>query len=259
MTNIERFFHLLRHAKLLVERNGPYAIHRGTTVFTRALSPHPRKDPSTKDLALSLAAAQDSMNSAQPSGPANSELDLFINLWETIITVLEEILARGSLPQEAFGWGIFGLSPGYMHAPGNDLNAENLFEKHKYRLRAALLALPSMDGRRRSEYIVSEKTNITTLVKARRECHTIAHLLLHRFRQEQWRRVRWFHVVSVAERWIGAFGLMPVGMVQEKHDEEHGDVGFFLEEEVEEPPEKMAKQWPTERKVVYELPTFSFP
>jgi hypothetical protein len=259
MTNIERFLHLLQYTKLLVGRYGPYTTHRGTTVFTHALNPHPSKDPSTTDLALSLAAAQDSMNSAQPSGPANFDLDLFIHLWETTVAVLEEILARGSLPQEAFGWGIFGLSSGYMHAPANDVDAENLFEKYKYRLRAALLALPSMDGRRKSEYVVSEKTKITTLVKARRECHTIAHLLLHQFRQEQWRRVRWLHMVSVAEWWIYAFDLMPVEIGQKKREEEHRDVRFFPEKEVEEPPEKIVEQGPTERKVAPKLPSFSFP
>ncbi|KAF1941295.1 hypothetical protein EJ02DRAFT_348045 [Clathrospora elynae] len=242
MSNIERFLHLQRHAKLLVGTYGQYTTYSKTTVFARAHNPRKEyQEPTITELALSLAAAQDSLNSAQPDGPARDDLLLFQCLWEITIIVLEDILARGSLEQESFGWGIFGLSAGYIDPPANDLTIHNLFTNHKDRLHAALSSLPSLDpGRRRSEYVVSEKTQIGALVRARREIHTCGHILLHTFRQAQWRRVRWWHAIATAERWIGAFGLMP-------------------EEVPEEMPEEVHKKLYERKKTAPELSTFSFP
>jgi hypothetical protein len=262
MSNIERFLHLWQHTKLLVEKYGPYTTLAGTTVFIRASGvDEVVKDPPIVRLALSLAAAQDCVNSAQPDGPVKDDLLLFKRLWETSITILEEILARGSLPQETFGWGIFGLASGYEHPPPssspshNHLVAKNIFSSHKYRLQAALLRLPSMNGRRRSEYEVSEKTRVDALVSARRQIHFYGHILLEEFRKGSWGRVRWLHAVEVCEKWIRAFGLLPrtvreevpVEMFEEVHEEVPEEVpekvsGEAQEEAHEEASEEMEEK-----------------
>jgi hypothetical protein len=74
------------------------------------------KAPSAKLLVTSFAAAQDAYDSAQPDGPAKEDLQLFTVLWRTAIQVVEQILEDGNLDGEAFGWGVYGLSFGYMPA-----------------------------------------------------------------------------------------------------------------------------------------------
>jgi hypothetical protein len=212
MTNIERFLHLLQHAKSLVGLYGPYSKQPNTTVFSRDVRPprHPKpQDPSLNTLALSFAAAQDCTYSAQPAGSGKEDLDLFTLLWDCAVAVLEEILARGSLPQESFGWGIFGLSAGYMHPPARDLTAQNVFLSNKRRLHDALNVLPSLNRETSSEYVVGEKKTTALLTRARRDIHTLGHILLHEYKLSSWRRVRWLHTIAVAERWVGAFGLKP--------------------------------------------------
>jgi len=212
MTNIERFLHLLNQVRALIRRYGTYTILSDTSIFHRASAPRLHSstaEPSVTEVFLSLGAAQDSINSAQPDGAANDDLRFFGNLWKTTITVLEEILACGSLPQEAFGWGVFALSTGYMHLPSGSLTDQNIFSNHKYRLHTALKMMPSLNGERRSEYIVTGKTSTAALVKTRRDIHTMGHILLSKFRQDQWKSVRWYHAVAVAKRWIQAFGLIP--------------------------------------------------
>jgi hypothetical protein len=239
MTDIERFSHLLHHAKTLVSRYGPYTKHHNARVFMRTRKSPQRPcppNPSLVDLALSLAAAQDCAYSAQPNGPAKDDLDFFMLLWDSAITVLEEILARGSLPGESFGWGIFGLSAGYMHPPAYDLTAQNIFSRNKYRLHAALCMLPSLDERNENEYTMSAKRTTDVLTRARRDIHTLGHIILHEFRLCRWKRVRWLHAIAVAERWVGAFGLGPQKMVREpvKKTEE-------MKSQVESMPQKKAK------------------
>lgn len=212
MTNIERFLHFLQHAKSLVGLYGSYSKQPNTTVFARDVRPpqHPKpQDPSLNTLALSFAAAQDCTYSAQPAGSGKEDLDLFTLLWDCAVVVLEEILARGSLPQESFGWGIFGLSAGYMHPPARDLTAQNVFLSNKRRLHDALNVLPSFNRETSSEYVVGEKKTTALLTRARRDIHTLGHILLHEYKLSSWRRVRWLHTIAVAERWVGAFGLKP--------------------------------------------------
>lgn len=222
MSTIQHFFDVLHNVKSLVSMHGPYTTIRDTAMFTRAPVPRTCKTiASTKDLAISFAAAQDSLDGLQLDGPANNDLVLFGDLWETAIAILDELLEGGELDQESFGWGIYGLASGYMHPPSNNLASQNLFWLHKYRLHTALTLLPSMDSsvRRRNEYVVSEKTRVDGLVKARKEVHLCANLLLQRFRQEDWRRVRWWHVIAVAERWIGRLGLGSAGVPLRKEGE----------------------------------------
>jgi hypothetical protein len=75
--------------------------------------------------------------------------------------------------------------------------------------------LPSLDERSKNEYTVSGKRTTDVLTRARRDIHTLAHIILHEFRLGRWRRVRWLHSIAVAERWVGAFGLRPQEMVRE--------------------------------------------
>ncbi|KAI4944072.1 hypothetical protein J4E91_008927 [Alternaria rosae] len=147
MTNITRFIHLLSYAKALITHHGPYTTLPTTSVFSRSLRPpklskppYPSSSPTLTNFALSLAAAQDSTYSAQPSSTAKDDLDFFTLLWDSSIAVLEEILSHGSLPGESFGWGIFGLAAGYIHppSPSHDLSQQNIFLRNKARLHAAL-------------------------------------------------------------------------------------------------------------------------
>ena len=212
MTNIERFLYLLNQVRALIGRYGTYTTLSDTTVFHRASAPRLRSsttEPSVTEVFLSLGAAQDSINIAQPDGTANDDLRFFGKLWESTTTVLEEILACGLLPQEAFGWGVFALSTGYMHLASRNLIDQNIFSNHKYRLYTALKMMPSLNGERRSEYIVTSKTSTAALVRARMDIYTMGHILLSKFRQDQWKSVRWYHAVAVAEKRIQAFGLIP--------------------------------------------------
>ena len=155
IASIEHFLHLLRHAKSLVGRHGPYTKQHNITDFSRDVrSPQHSKsqNPSLKILALSLAAAQDYTYSVQPDGPTKDDLDVFTLSWVSAVTVLEEILVRGSLPQESFSWGIFGLSAGYMHPTALNPMNQNIFSSNKHRLQAALCILHSLNGEKSSEY-----------------------------------------------------------------------------------------------------------
>jgi hypothetical protein len=101
IANIERFLHLLHHAKSLEGRQGPYTKQHNATIFSCDVRSPQRSKPqntSLKTLALSLAAAQNYTYSAQPDGPTKDDLDVFTLLWASAVTVLEEILVRGSLP-----------------------------------------------------------------------------------------------------------------------------------------------------------------
>ncbi|KAF2621643.1 hypothetical protein BU25DRAFT_416018 [Macroventuria anomochaeta] len=211
MPTIARFHYLLHHTKAYIHSHGPYTTHANTTVFTRAANP-PTKlyGPSSKCLATSLAAAQDCIGSAQVPGPAKEDLYLFKHLWDTTIDVFEEVLATGDLDHESFGWGIWGLCGGYMYPPSEA--SYELFEEHKHRLHEALLALPTVDPPRRTreELVVKGEGRVEVLAKANRQVHICDSLELQRFRQEGWHRIRWWHGVKVAERWI-----MRLGMVDE--------------------------------------------
>jgi hypothetical protein len=168
---------------------------------------HPRVNlPSTKELAVSLAAAQDCIGSAQLDSPAKDDLMIFKHLWDATTALLEDILTTGNLDHESFGWGVYGLAAGYMVPPCESLDD---FKSQKARLHDALLALPSMGSpeRKREELVVKGERRVEVLVKARRQVHICASLLVQQFRREDWRHVRWGHGVKVAERWAEMLGL----------------------------------------------------
>ena len=208
LPTIARFHFLLNHSKALVHSYGPYTTHTGTTVFTRADPPRPRPyGPSSRCIATSIAAAQDSVGSAQLPGLAKEDLHVFKYLWDTTVDVLEEVLATGDLDHESFGWGVLGLCAGYMYPPSEA--SYEMFEEHKHRLHEALLALPTIDSprRKREELFVKGEGRVEVLAKANRQVHICASLVLQRFRQEGWHRIRWWHGVKVAERWVQRLGL----------------------------------------------------
>lgn len=208
MSTISRFRFLLQHSKDLIETYGPYTTHENTTVLTRATTPRIKPfGPSSKCMATSLAAAQDCIGSAQISGPAKEDLHIFKHLWDTTIELLEGVLATGDLDHESFGWGIWGLCAGYLYPPSEALY--EVFEEHKHRLHEALLALPAIDApnRKREALIVSGERRVEVLAKANRQVHICASLVLQRFRQEGWHRIRWWHGIKVADRWLTKLGL----------------------------------------------------
>lgn len=228
LDTIPRFLHLLAHAKLLISVHGPYSTQPGTTIFTRAPTQQPMdvsQRPSAKRLATSLAAAQDSIHTDQPAGPAQEDLQAFTLLWHATISVLDKLLDMTRLDQESFGWGVFGLSAGY-GAPNSPASSspdpvaevsssssqppDPSFTQLKQRLYAALRALPSLSSPQhgRGQYAMSGAQRVNQLVKAQREVHFCASLLVHKFRAEGWDGVRWGHGVEVATRWVRSLGLV---------------------------------------------------
>lgn len=219
LPTISRFHYLLRHAKVLVHSHGPYTTHANTTVFTRATHPTPKPyGPSSTCMAISLAAAQDCIGSAQVPGPAKEDLHIFKHLWDTTIDILEGVLATGDLDHESFGWGIWGLCAGYMYPPSEA--SYEVFEEHKHRLHEALLALPTMDSTRRKKTELGKgEGRVELLAKANRQVHICASLVLQRFRQEGWHRIRWWHGMKVAERWVARLDLADDGELADGQEE----------------------------------------
>jgi hypothetical protein len=208
MPLIPRFFHLLNESKTLVYAHGPYTNFAGTTVFSRApVKCHTKRGLSTKRLAISLAAAQDCAGSAQLGGPAKDDIAVFERLWNTTIELLEMILVSCQLHHEMFGWGIIGLCAGYIgHSHWRE---DSEFVALKGRLHDALKAMPSMDSpyRKNKESVTNAGGALEYLARNNRAIHVCANLLLQQFRREEWSRIRWYHAVAVAERWIENLGL----------------------------------------------------
>lgn len=228
---IPRFFHLLTHAKTLIQVYGPHTTYSETTIFARA--PVPRSTKTTKPasaklLATSLAAAQDSIHTPQPAGPAREDLQIFKLLWDAAVDVLEKMLEEADLDHESFGWGVFGLSSGYISASAtasvSKQNDDQMLEPLKQRLHDALRSLPSMTSPEhgRQSYAVCGAERVNQLAKARRQIHVCASLLMQKVRAEGWSRVRWWHGVAIAERWIGHTGLAHSCMWQEEREDEFG-------------------------------------
>lgn len=208
MSLISRFHHLLRHCKALIGAHGPYTTHPNTTVLVRATIPRNKSyGPSSRCVATSLAAAQDCIGSAQIPGPAKEDLHVFKHLWETTVELLEVILATGDLDHESFGWGIWGLCAGYVYPPSEA--SYEIFEGHKNRLHEALVALPAIESstRKMEQISVSGDKRIEVLAKANRQVHICASLVLQRFRQEGWHRIRWWHGIKIADKWAARLGL----------------------------------------------------
>ncbi|KAF2676078.1 hypothetical protein K458DRAFT_322868 [Lentithecium fluviatile CBS 122367] len=214
LTPIPKFWHLLPHAKTLIRHYGPHTIFADTTVLVRANTPRStklEKLPSAKLLARSFAAAQDAHGSAQPDGPAKEDLELFTLLWRTTIEVVDQILEDGIADGEAFGWGVYGLSFGYIPSFPSPPSADNStsFDALRQRLHTTLLTLPNVNNpqRERERSSISPAERVGRLVKARNEVHLCGTLLVQRFREEEWASVRWGHLIAVVERWLGNLEL----------------------------------------------------
>lgn len=212
---VSRFAHYSRQTKALVKTHGVYTTYAGTTVFCRApIAPTPNQKVSTKKLALSLAAAQDCAGTAQIEGPAQEDLCVFKEMWAATKTVLDNILETGNLDHETFGWGIYGLSTGYM--PRASWQENSKFTSLQTRLHDGLLQMLDMDQRRkRPTTPTSSGGQVEVLAKANRQIHVCANLLLQQFRREEWKKIRWYHGMAVAERWIEHLGLEGELVVEE--------------------------------------------
>ncbi|KAH4184214.1 hypothetical protein HBI49_210020 [Parastagonospora nodorum] len=199
---LPRFFRLLDQSKALVNTHGPHTTYAGTNVFARApIVRNETEQASIKDFATSLAAAQDCIESAQLDGAAREDLATFLRLSRTTSEVLEGILDSSDLDFETLGWGVYGLSAGYMVSTTRREASPIL--AYKKRLHDALRKMPSINSRVRKnlDSVACCGGKIDVLAKANREIHICANLLLQQFRREEWRRVRWYHAVAVAKRW----------------------------------------------------------
>ncbi len=202
---IPHFLKLLREVQDLIHTFGPYETH--LNVFIRSInSPESTAQDAVRTLAASFAAAQDSISTPQPSGPAKDDLALIQRLWPTTLAALDYLLGTGNLDSEALGWGVFGLASGYIGS------SDPLFLSRKTRLHNALRLLPSMDqpGEKWKEYRAEMSRavgKVHVLANVRAEIHVCATMLLQGFRREEWRTVRWYQAVMVVERWIGHLGL----------------------------------------------------
>ncbi|KAF2025882.1 hypothetical protein EK21DRAFT_103589 [Setomelanomma holmii] len=189
LPKVTRFLHLSRQSKALIKAHGPHTTFAGTTVFSRAPLAHDcAKDVSVREFALSLAAAQDSIGTAQLNGPAKEDLAIFECLWSTTVDLLESMISTGDLDHETF--------------------EDSLLLAHKTRLHDAHLKMPCMDGSfRREKRSLRSRGQVDVLAKANREAHVCATLLLQRFRREDWTRIRWFHGVQVVVKLTEHVGL----------------------------------------------------
>ncbi|KAI8935514.1 hypothetical protein NX059_008085 [Plenodomus lindquistii] len=205
LPTLPRFLHLLRHAKDLIATYGPYTKSSTTATFIRATVIRDGSSHAAPAiLARSLAAAQDCIDSAQPPGLANEDLIFFSHLWTFTLAALGELLEAQKLDVETIGWGVIGLCAGYMN-PGNE------FQSYEIRLRTALKLMPSMDKPNRGSewagyrsYMRSKGTTVRVLATARSEIHACTTMLLQRFAREDWKTIRWYHGIAVAERWVSA-------------------------------------------------------
>jgi hypothetical protein len=207
LPSVSRYLHLLRRGKTLIQAHGRYTTYAGTSVFSRApVARDVTTEPSSTDLAISLAAAQDCIGSAQPEGPARDDLAIFEQLWNTTLSILELITEQNDFDHETFGWGIYGLCAGYIHH--SSWKADTSFLSLKMRLYDALRKMPSMNPTHQKQHGSSTSIvgQVSVLAKANLEVHICANLHLQQFRGEEWRRIRLYHGVAVAQRWIEKLG-----------------------------------------------------
>jgi hypothetical protein len=203
---LSRRSRLLLRSQALISIHGPYTTYSGTTIFTRApLVRDSSGEMSTKDSAVSLAAAQDCIYSAQVDGPAREDLAAFERLSETTIEVPEILLNTADLDYITMGWGIYGLSAGYMEHTSRE---KSPFLSFKFRLHDALQKMPTIDSTTRKEIdsVACYGGDIAMLAQANREIHICANLMLQQFRRKEWKRIRWYHMIAVAQRWLDHWG-----------------------------------------------------
>jgi hypothetical protein len=120
-------------------------------------------------------------------------------LGKTAVIALEGLLDLGELTMEPFAWGILGLSSGYT-------SSDSLFDAYKQQLSIALNSLPTTGCEWNSSVsvhrIVQAQTGyVTEQSAANRQIHISAIMLLQIMRRD-WTRLRWYHGVKVAKRWI---------------------------------------------------------
>jgi hypothetical protein len=153
---------------------------------------------------MSFAAAQDCTGTAQVEGAAKDDLRIFEDLHDTTTAILDQYLEPGRIQHDTLGWIIIAFCSGYI--PHTKWHEDSLFLSHKTRLKDALLQLPSLRPNRPQSEVVFDGNRLSVLTKANREVHICANLLLQQFKNEGWRRIRWFHAIAVAENLLGHLG-----------------------------------------------------
>jgi hypothetical protein len=130
----------------------------------------------------------------------------FDRLSTITIEVLEILLNTADLDYITMGWGIYGLSAGYIEHTSRE---ELPFLSFKFRLHDALQKMPTMDSTTRKEVdsVACCGGNIAVLAKANREIYICANLMLQQFRREEWKRIRWYHMIAVAQNWLDHLAL----------------------------------------------------
>jgi len=163
--------------------------------------------------------AQDYLTITQPKGPVFEHLEVFSMLGETTIIILERLLNLGELAVKPFGWGIYGLSSGYV-------SSDPLFNSYKQQLYVAVDSLSTLcsksDSSSGRNFIKKGQTgHIFALSIANRQVHLSATMLLQIMRKD-WGRLRWYHGIQVARHWIDYLGIEE--FKKEGEDFEEGEV-----------------------------------
>ncbi|KAF2110657.1 hypothetical protein BDV96DRAFT_650766 [Lophiotrema nucula] len=164
-----------------------------------------RKNGSNKgyaDIATAFAAAQDSLANAKAGTlDPDSDLRTFNRLFTTTHQLLDAIVEARELDQQAWAWGVFGLSAGYM-APTQ--RASDDFATLKHRLHHAIKILPVVEQCTRREQSLE---SIKVYKNKRGQIHICATLLLEMLKENNWASVRAYHAMCVADRWARNLGL----------------------------------------------------
>lgn len=201
LNTISRFHYLHRHTSVIVQSYGPYSLdHSGYLICANK----PKRNLSCTRLAHSLAAAQDATNIPLPDGRVFQDFKVFKLLWETTISVLERLLDSGELATEPFGWGIFGLSSGC-------ISPNPLFSTHRKHLYAGLASIKMLHSHPNcsTDQESAQKTlsgHVFTLSTANHQVRIYAKVLSQEMGRD-WGRVRWYHEVQVARRWLAHLEL----------------------------------------------------
>jgi hypothetical protein len=105
LDTFSRFLHMYDHARSLVRLHGKYTTFSDRMIVVRAQNDSSANEPpSDKELAYSLATAQDAIHTMQPTGPAKDDLQFFKLLWGSAIDAIEKVLEE-DLDHEVRAWG----------------------------------------------------------------------------------------------------------------------------------------------------------
>jgi hypothetical protein len=192
LEQVARLHYLYTQALIFAQSSGPYSLgEHDCTVYASM----PEPDFLKERFMYSLAVAQDYLTITDSTEPISENLETLRMLGETTISILEQLLDLGELAVEPLSWGILALSSGY-------ISSDPLFSSHKERLCTAIESFT-----RRGFVIKTPSGCILKRSAAIRQVHCCATMLLQIMRRD-WSRLRWYHGVQVAKRWIDHLGII---------------------------------------------------